>query len=126
MSSFIDRYESLVGRLPGDSRLRADAADAFRTAGIPGEQRRRVEAWKYTSLRPVAETTFRATGPVHEAETILRRLPSLDAPRAVFVDGLLRADLSSVPDFVTRFAERPDFGTLTRPDQEPLVALNTA
>jgi Fe-S cluster assembly protein SufD len=125
VSSFIERYESLVGRLPGDSRLRADAAHAFRTAGIPGEQRRRVEAWKYTSLRPVAETAFRAAGPVHEAETILRRLPSLDSPRAVFVDGLLRADLSSIPGFVARFAERPDFGTLTRPDQEPLVALNT-
>ncbi len=125
MSSFLDRYERQAGNLPGDSRLRAGAAEAFRAAGIPGEQRRRAEAWKYTSLRPVAETAFRAAGPVHEAETILRRLPSLDAPRAVFVDGVLRADLSALPDFVARFAERPDFGALTRPDHEPLVALNT-
>jgi Fe-S cluster assembly protein SufD len=125
VSSFLDRYERQAGLLPGDSRLRADAAEAFRTAGIPGEQRRRTEAWKYTSLRPVAETTFRVAGPVHEAETILRHLPALDAPRAVFVDGVLRADLSTLPEFVARFAERPDFGTLSRPDQEPLVALNT-
>jgi Fe-S cluster assembly protein SufD len=125
VSGFIDRYEGLAGRLPGDSRLRADAAAAFRAAGIPGEQRRRAEAWKYTSLRPVADATFRNGGPVHEAETILRRLTLLKAPRAVFVDGVLRSDLSSLPGFVTRFAKRPDFGTLARPDKEPLVALNT-
>ncbi|HVY18058.1 MAG TPA: Fe-S cluster assembly protein SufD [Rhodopila sp.] len=128
MSSFLDRYEALIGRLPGDSRLRADAADAFRASGIPGEQRRRAEAWKYTSLRPVAETAFRAAGPVHEAETILRRLPLLDAPCAVFVDGALRDDLTAEPGLAgcsSRFALTPDFGTLTRPDQEPMVALNT-
>jgi len=125
VSGFLQRYESLIGRLPGDSRLRADAAEAFRLAGIPGQARRRIEAWKYTSLRPVAETVFRADGPVHEAETILRRLRLPDTPRAIFVDGLLRTDLSALPAGIARFAERPDFGTLTRPDQEPMVALNT-
>lgn len=123
MSQFLTRYEDLVGRLPGDSRLRADAADAFKAAGIPGEQRRRAEAWKYTSLRPVADARFRTTGPVHEAETILSRLKLLDAPRAVLVDGVLRPDLTDAP--VARFAQQPDFGTLTRPDAEPMVALNT-
>lgn len=125
MSGFLERYESLIGRLPGDSRLRADAAAAFQAAGLPGEQRRRAEAWKYTSLRPVADAAFRGAGPVHEAETILRRIPVLDAPAAVFVDGVLRADLSSLPGFVAQFANQPDFGVLTRPDREPLVALNT-
>ena len=58
--SFLDRYEALVGNLPGDSALRAAAADAFRAAGLPGAtQGRRTEAWKYTSLRPLAEVDFR-------------------------------------------------------------------
>lgn len=129
MSAFLQRYESLSGRLPGDSRLRADAAEAFRIAGIPGQARRRAEAWKYTSLRPIAETTFRTGEPVHEAETVLRGLSLPETSRAVFVDGQLRPDLSSRQKrsdiSFSRFAERPDFGTLARLDQEPMVALNT-
>ena len=57
---------------------------------------------------------------------MLARLPLLDAPRIVFVDGALRADLSVMPAAgFARFAEQPDFGTLTWPDREPMVALNT-
>jgi Fe-S cluster assembly protein SufD len=126
--SFLGRYETLIDTLPGDSALRAAAADAFRVTGLPGgSQGRRSEAWKYTSLRPVAEAAFtRSTAPRHEAETILASLPLLDSPRIVFVDGLFRADLSAPPAHgVTRFADLPDFGTLTWPDREPMVALNT-
>ncbi len=40
--------------------------------------------------------------------------------------GRLRDDLSTTPAAgFARFAEQPDFGTLTWPDREPLVALNT-
>jgi Fe-S cluster assembly protein SufD len=151
--AFLERYQGLVGRLPGDSALRAAAAAAFRSAGLPGgTQQRRIEAWKFTSLRPVAETNFRRdAAPRHEAETILAGLPLLDAPRIVFVDGTMRTDLSTVPTPVmagegppstpsshdkpaapsatalniTRFADQPDFGTLSWPDREPMVALNT-
>ena len=144
--AFLERYERLVGRLPGDSALRAAAAAAFRAAGLPGgTQQRRIEAWKFTSLRPVAETNFRQdTAPRHEAETILAGLPLLDAPRIVFVDGariclgyvrvigapVCEAHPSSearpcAGSCVARFAEQPDFGTLSWPDREPMVALNT-
>jgi Fe-S cluster assembly protein SufD len=126
--AFLARYEATLGNLPGDSALRAAAAAAFRTAGLPGgTQQRRIEAWKFTSLRPVAETNFRRdSSPRHEAETILAGLPLLDAPRIVFVDGTLRADLSTMPAAgFARFAEQPDFGTLSWPDREPMVALNT-
>ena len=138
-TGFLERYEAAVGRLPGDSALRAVAAVAFRAAGLPGgtPRARPVEAWKYTSLRPVAEAVFRVS-PKHEAETLLSGLTLLDAPRVVFVDGVLRADLSdasptamttvgSLPAGVqiARFADQPDFGTLTWPDREPMVALNT-
>ncbi|MEA2777083.1 MAG: hypothetical protein QOF90_2489, partial [Acetobacteraceae bacterium] len=50
-AGFLQRYEDLVGRLPGDSALRAAAAAAFKASGLPGgTQQRRIEAWKYTSL----------------------------------------------------------------------------
>jgi Fe-S cluster assembly protein SufD len=127
-ASFLERYEGLAGRLPGDSALRAAAAAAFRASGLPGgAQQRRIEAWKYTSLRPVAESAFRQDGgPRHEAETILTGLPLLDAPRIVFVDGAMRGDLSVMPAAgFARFADQPDFGTLSWPDREPMVALNT-
>ncbi len=124
---FLERYEASIGRLPGDSALRAAAASAFKAAGLPGgTQGRRIEAWKYTSLRQLAETSFQSLAPRHEAETLLSKLPVLDAPRVVFVDGTLRADLSVMPAAgFARFAEQPDFGTLTWPDREPMVALNT-
>jgi Fe-S cluster assembly protein SufD len=127
-AGFLERYEELAGRLPGDSALRAAAAAAFKASGLPGgTSQRRIEAWKYTSLRSVAETSFRRdAAPRHEAETILSGLPLLDAPRVVFVDGALRNDLSVMPaSGFARFAEQPDFGTLSWPDREPMVALNT-
>jgi Fe-S cluster assembly protein SufD len=122
-AGFLARYEALRGRLPGDSALRASAAEAFRTAGLPGALRQRpIEAWKYTSLRPLADLAFQSAVP---AEPDLSALPALDSPRLVFVDGEYRADLSTPPSGFARFAEQPDFGTLTWPDREPLVALNT-
>jgi Fe-S cluster assembly protein SufD len=125
---FLERYAGLAGRLPGDSTLRAAAAAAFQTSGLPGgTQRRRIEAWKYTSLRSLAETDLQGDAtPRHEAETILAGLPLLNAPRIVFVDGALRNDLSAPPGTgFARFAEHPDFGTLSWPDRDPMVALNT-
>jgi Fe-S cluster assembly protein SufD len=125
MTAFLERYRALAGSLPGDSGLRAAAAAAFAGAGLPGATRkRRSEAWKYTSLRALADTAFRTgTAPRHEAETVLAGLALGAAPRAVFVDGGFRGDLSSAT--VGRFAETPDFGVLTWPDREPMVALNT-
>jgi Fe-S cluster assembly protein SufD len=129
--TFLERYETLVATLPGDSALRAAAAGAFRSAGLPGAtQGRRSEAWKYTSLRPVAETHFRSGGPSKgAAETILASLPLLDAPRCVFVDGRFfssaGAGQPATPFEIAHFADQPDFGTLTWPDREPMVALNT-
>jgi Fe-S cluster assembly protein SufD len=126
-TGFLQRYQGMIGRLPGDSALRAAAAAAFRQAGLPGgTQGRRIEAWKFTSLRSVAEADFRPAVPRHETETILAGLSLLDAPRIVFVDGELREGLSVMPPAgFARFAEQPDFGTLSWPDREPMVALNT-
>jgi Fe-S cluster assembly protein SufD len=127
-AGFLQRYEDLAGRLPGDSALRAAAASAFRASGLPGgTQARRIEAWKYTSLRPVAEAEFdRDAGPRHEVETVLANLPLLDQPRIVWANGVMRGDLSVMPPAgFARFGDQPDFGTLSWPDREPMVALNT-
>jgi Fe-S cluster assembly protein SufD len=128
VAGFLARYDAMRDCLPGDPRVRAAAADAFRRAGLPGATSgRREEAWKYTSLRPVADASFGQSLTFADDSALLTRLPRIDAPRIVFVDGKFRADLSALPAAVelSRFAERGEFGTLARPDSEPLVALNT-
>ncbi len=119
-AGFLARYEASLGRLPGDSTLRAAAADAFRTLGLPGATRgRRAEAWKYTTLQPLGSMSFGA----HDASPAFV-LPDA-AARLVFSGGIFRADLStSVPGFA-RFADQPEFGELSWPDRDPMVALNT-
>ncbi|MBN8900309.1 MAG: Fe-S cluster assembly protein SufD, partial [Rhodospirillales bacterium] len=132
-AGFLARYAALRDLLPGDPALRDAAAEAFRTAGLPGAtQGRRPEAWKYTTLRPLADARFQSTAedtnggvPPAAMTALLARAPTLDAPRLVFVNGAYRADLSTPPALFARFADQPDFGTLTWPDREPLVALNT-
>ena len=64
---------------------------------------------------------------VRRTPTARRRSIALPdaAARLVFAGGVFRADLStSVPGFA-RFADEPDFGTLSWPDRDPMVALNT-
>jgi Fe-S cluster assembly protein SufD len=122
---FLARYASLRDRLPGDLHARDAAAEAFRRAGLPG---RRVEAWKYTDLRPIASAAFHEPLDQHaDCTALLARAPRIDGARLVFVDGRFRADLSTPPVAArfTRFADHPVFGTLARPDREPMVALNT-
>ncbi len=124
-AGFVARYDAMRDRLPGDLRARDAAADAFRRAGLPGATSgRREEAWKYTALRPVADAAFQQTvpRPINDSH-----LPRIEAARIVFVDGEFQAELSALPTQVAfaRFADDGKFGTLARPDTEPLVALNT-
>ena len=127
--AFLARYEGLRERLPGDAAIREAAAASLRRLGLPTQ---RDEAWHYTSLRPLGDASF------HEALTeIAPRGPAcdvlaedvapIDAPRLVFTDGRLREDLSVLPESVVfrSFADAPDFGSLARADDDPLVALNT-
>jgi len=119
-AGFLARYEASKGLLPGDSTLRAAAADAFRALGLPGAARgRRAEAWKYTTLQALGDLSFATPGPS-------RAVTVPDAvSRLVFSGGQYREDLStSVPGFA-RFADQPDFGELSWPDRDAMVALNT-
>ncbi len=91
--------------------------------GFPG---RRDEAWKYTNLRPLAEAAFHEPLSVVEDSSYLLSAPRIAETRLVFIDGRFRQDLSdAVPSGFTPFAAHPEFGTLARPDRDPMAALNT-
>ncbi len=130
---FLHRFEGLRDRLPGGrlpwlATLRAQAAEAFRAQGFPT---RRVEAWKYTDLAPVAEAGF--DEPLTPMDDAMDLPPAQAGARAVFVDGRFRADLSSLdglPFEVSSVARHLDaldgrLGALARPGEEPMTALNT-
>jgi Fe-S cluster assembly protein SufD len=122
--TFLARYEGLRARLPGAPEARAAAASMLRQTGLPGP---RNEAWKYTSLLPLADLHF------HESLTEAgdnpggAGLPDLgplaDACRLVFVGGRYRPDLSVPPAGVSalRFA-----GVASLPeDAGAILTLNT-
>ena len=130
---FLHRFDGLRARLPGQrlpfvQAMREQAAEQFRTAGFPT---RRVEAWKYTDLRQVADAGF------DEALTILDEELPLPGPhgerRAVFLDGRFRPELSRLDGAgyavgglaanLSRVESR--MNALARPAEQPLAALNT-
>ncbi|MDO9708286.1 Fe-S cluster assembly protein SufD [Paracraurococcus lichenis] len=132
-AGFLHRFEGLRARLPGVripfvERLREQAAEAFRAQGFPT---RRVEAWKYTDLRPVTDAGF------DEALTAVDSAPDLPpahgAARVVFVDGRVRPDLSVLDGIgysvESLAAALPGLdgriGTLARVEAQPMAALNT-
>jgi Fe-S cluster assembly protein SufD len=119
-AAFLARYEALPASLPGDPAMRAAGAEAFRRRGLPGA---RDEAWHYTSLRPLAETRFAA--PVADGAALSGRLPAIDAPRLVFMNGRFDAGASTLPAQAAVRVGAPAYGTLAQPEAEAMVALNT-
>lgn len=127
-AGFLSRFEGLRGHLPGGhtpwlDALRTGAAQDFAASGLPS---RRVEAWRYTDLAPLAQAGF------SEALTLTVEAPSLPpmrAPhRAVFVDGRFAAHLSVLPPHARSLAAHlPEaqglLGTLAL--KLPVVSLNT-
>ena len=88
---FLARFDGLKERLPGIVEVRESAASLFRASGLPTI---REEAWKYTSLRPVAEASFHEPlTPLADCADLLAFLPLLEGPRLVFVDGRFRRGL---------------------------------
>ena len=115
---FLHRYEGLRARLPGRQDLREFAAASFARLGLPGP---RDEAWKYTSLRNFADIAFfEPILPLDASPAILRRLPQIDSPRLIYIDGRFRPDLSAA-----NTAAQAVFGPLARPDRDAFAALNT-
>ena len=106
-----EAFEGIRAGLPGE---RGAAFDAFAARGFPTN---RVEAWKYTSLRPLARRRFQPAQPDAEAAAPLLG----EGPRIVLVNGFLREDLTTVP--VGRWAGPNGAAGAER---EPLAALNAA
>ena len=119
--AFLRRYHGLRERLPGDVSVRDAAAAAFAASGLPSV---RDEAWKYTSLRGLAESAFEE--PLTAVASAPNVAPTIDAPRLVLIDGRYQPELSTPPEHVTveTFAERPEFGQMAT-TALPMVALNT-
>jgi Fe-S cluster assembly protein SufD len=113
---FLARYAALKNRLPGDAVRRAAAAETFARQGLPGP---REEAWRYTSLRPLADLAVSEAAPPAELP-----FPALDAPRIVFVNGRFDAVRSRLPAGIAVRTGAPAFGSLAD-EGEKLVALNT-
>jgi Fe-S cluster assembly protein SufD len=131
-AAFLGRFEGLRTRLPGArlpwvEAMRDAASVAFRQAGFPT---RRVEAWKYTDLTAVTASAF---GEPLTSVDDAPALPATSHPRAVFVDGRFRPDLSNL-DACIYAAEslaqalpglEGRLGLLARADEQPMAALNT-
>ena len=118
--AFLARFRGLRERLPGELAARDAAAEVFAGAGLPG---RKLEAWHYTSLRPLADTHFQEPLTEVSSAPVLGVVP--DLPRLVLVDGRYQPELSSPPETmtVTTFADQPRFGDTG--ESLPMVALNT-
>ena len=126
---FSARYQGLAQLLPGAAEPRRRAAMMFRECGLPDT---RDEAWRFTSLRPLAGTLFARTEQPSEATLkLFARAPVGDAPMVVFADGRMLHDLSRLPKGgkrgvgVTSFASDPRFGDFGASEDEPLAQLNT-
>ena len=108
--------------------LRADAAAHVAARGFPT---RRVEAWKYTDLSPVAQAGF--AEPLTAVAGALTLPKQRSAARAVFVDGRFRADLSALDGLAYRAASVAKhldalegmLGALAPLADHPMTALNT-
>ena len=127
------RYQGLKDHLPGArlpwlTALRGDAAAHVAARGFPT---RRVEAWKYTDLSPVAQAGF--AEPLTAVEGALALPKPHCAARAVFVDGRFRADLSVLAGLAFRAASVAQhlnalegmLGALAPMADHPMTALNT-
>ena len=95
MSALLD---SLTAGFDGDPTRRA-ALDALLREGLPHA---RVEAWKYTPLRPLERRSFVAADSTpHTGDALLAGIP---APRLVFVNGQFDAgssDIGAIADGIT-------------------------
>lgn len=89
-----------VSTLSWLERLRANAMDSFRELGFPSVKD---EEWKYTNVAPIARTVFTplnlesaAAGTADASEIARFGFVEAKDSQMVFVNGLLRSDLSSL------------------------------
>lgn len=122
------------------ARLRREAAASFAASGLPHT---RLEEWRYTNVTPLARVPFElATGRPEVSREALERVsfPVYACSVFVFVDGLLRPELSApralsagvrVLGLAELLASEParveaELGSLVDAKLHPFAALNTA
>ena len=146
-TAWTDRFTAVGSRLPGNDRVRGLREAAMADLASTGFPTQRHEAWLYTSLAPLLETTFEPAaelGPetLERAAAMLATLPQADerSGRVVFVNGRLAPSLSHTDDVPTGLeivglaaaleANDPDLqariGSLVDGRGHALAALNTA
>lgn len=136
--SFVASVAEIIGRIEGEPDrlvdLRLEASRAFTAAGLPTT---RQEAWRFTSLRALAETPHRPAAPA-DAEIADLTIPG--SHRLVFVNGRLSPGLSAAEDLPRGLTLRPLAGALAEAAgpaastiggavdlaRHPFAALNTA
>lgn len=74
---------------------------------------KKLEAWRYTDLRPLASIAFSAPPPA-----AIPALPEIDLPRLVFLNGVLAKELSSP------FAYARNFQVVAEESAQPLALIN--
>ncbi len=116
-ASFLARADAL-STPSWAAATRKAGREALRQHGLPT---RRVEAFKYTDLAPVARGDFAVQG---RALSMPSLPPMRGHARLVFVDGVLRGDLSTLPPRPLSDAAGV-LGSLAAPAQ-PLAAMNAA
>jgi Fe-S cluster assembly protein SufD len=77
---------------------------------------KKLEAWRYTDLKPLAAISFSDAAPALPPSG----LPDLGIPRLVFLNGAYDAGLSTPPDFLAPFAAVAETSSL------PLALINAA
>ena len=130
-------FERAAGSLPGFAELRRKSIRRFAELGFPTG---REEAWRFTDLTPLEETSFRpAGGTANPAPFATLAKGPLKACQVAFVDGRYAPQFSSlelppgvrVTTLATVLKEdprraEPYLGALLPADRLPFAALNTA
>ncbi len=146
VETYLSCFEAVRSSLIGNDvswirDLRSGGIEQFERFGFPGPKE---EAWKYTRLRSIEDTTFRLVTEEDGAVGV-KQIPSVlgsevDFPRIVFVNGFMRSDLSKLDNLpsgviVQSFSEalaqdpewlRANLGSIACGEGQSLVGLNTA
>ncbi|MGN6789897.1 MAG: Fe-S cluster assembly protein SufD [Rhodanobacteraceae bacterium] len=128
---FVESMQTAAAaRLPGSDLAwledaRHQALRAFAERGLPDT---RNELWKYTALRALQQRAYAPRDTDAASRSVadeLLRLEGCEGPRAVFVNGVFRADLSRLDELAEGITLQPLLDALEHPP-EPLRFLLAA
>lgn len=111
-------YARLIGEL-GQDPLRDERKAALERFAATGLPTRKVEAWKYTDVQPIARRNFDTLQPAPEvtAEQVEKiRFAQLDCYELVFVNGRFNSQLSKLGELASGITIRSMAEALADPD----------